>query len=224
MNTADVLRRSVEHTHQNLAARLEGARTTSPTLAQPRKPYEDIDTFLAMASKHLGAVDAVLLPEVRKHVPEGAHHLVHDYVHAEKELEIALAHVKARAYGSTYEAGHAWQEVWSDVDATLAGHRGAELALAGALTDALPPGELDDVTERLQNAESSAPTRPHPYAPHTGMAGSVSRKVMHAVDAFWDTAEGRMAPEPEPPRRKKPGLLGQYLLADPRFDEEEPAD
>ena len=49
-------------------------------------------------------------------------------------------------------------------------------------------------------------------------------KVMHAVDAFWDTAEGRMAPDPEPPRRKKPGLLGQYLLADPRFDEEEPAD
>ena len=176
MNTADVLCRSVEHTHQNLATRLEGARTTSPTLAQPRKPYEDIDTFLAMASKHLGAVDAVLLPEVRKHVPEGGH-LVHDYVHAEKELEIALAHVKARAYGSTYEAGHAWEEVWSDVDATLAGHRGAELALAGALTEALPPGELDDVTERLQNAESSAPTRPHPYAPHTGMAGSVSRKA-----------------------------------------------
>ena len=133
MNTADVLRRSVEHTHQNLAARLEGARTTAPTLAQPRKPYEDIDTFLAMASKHLGAVDAVLLPAVRKNVREHGH-LVHDYVHAEKELEIALAHVKARAYGSTYEAGHAWQEVWSDVDATLSGHRRAELALAGALT------------------------------------------------------------------------------------------
>ncbi|RYP87691.1 hypothetical protein EKO23_04640 [Nocardioides guangzhouensis] len=221
MSTVDVLRRSVEHTHENLAARLEGARTTAPAPGQPRKPYEDIDTFLAIASKHLGAVDAVLLPAVRRNVKEGGH-LVHDYVHAEKELEIALAHVKARAYGSTYEAKHAWPEVWSDVGTSLAGHRGAELALAGALTDALAPAELDDVTERLQNAEAGAPTRPHPYAPHTGLAGSVSRRVMHAVDAFWDTAEGRMAPEPEPPRHKKPGLLAQYLLADPRFDEDEP--
>jgi hypothetical protein len=220
MSTADVLRRSVEHTHEHLAARLEGARTTAPTRLEPRKPYEDIDTFLAMASRHLGAVDAVLVPAVRRHVAD-AGHLVHDYVHAEKELEIALAHVKARAYGSTYEVHHAWRDVWSDVDATLEGHHGAELALAGALSEALAPAELDEVTERLQNAEATAPTRPHPYAPHTGVAGTVSRSVLHAVDAFWDTAEGRMAPEPERPRHKKPGLLAQYLLADPRFDEEE---
>jgi hypothetical protein len=30
-----------------------------------------------------------------------------------------------------------------------------------------------------------------------------------------------MAPEPQRPSRPKPGLLWQYLLADPRFDEEE---
>jgi len=85
----------------------------------------------------------------------------------------------------------------------------------------LSPSELDDLAEALQAAEAKAPTRPHPWAPHTGIAGSVSRKVLHAVDAFWDTAEGRMAPEPEPPAKPKPGLLWQYLLADPRFDEEE---
>jgi hypothetical protein len=48
----------------------------------------------------------------------------------------------------------------------------------------------------------------------------VSRRVLHTVDAFWDTAEGRMAPERSGKPKKKPGLLGQYLLADPRFDEE----
>ena len=41
-------------------------------------------------------------------------------------------------------------------------------------------------------------------------------------ETFWDTAEGRMTPEPNRPAKKKPGLLGQYLLGDPRFDEEEP--
>ena len=74
----------------------------------------------------------------------------------------------------------------------------------------------------MQGAEAGAPSRPHPYAPHTGVAGQVSRRVMHAVDAFWDTTEGRMVPEPERRERGKPGKFAQYFLADPRFDEEEP--
>jgi hypothetical protein len=45
--------------------------------------------------------------------------------------------------------------------------------------------------------------------------------VLHAVDSFWDTAEARMVPEKEHAARKKPGLIGQYLLADPRFDEDD---
>jgi hypothetical protein len=188
---------------------------------QPRKGYEEIDTFLAMASRHLGAVDAVLLPAVRRHAPEGQQ-LVHDYVHAEKELEIMLAHVKARAYGSSYEAGHSWPDVWADVDSTLDRHHAAEAALAIALTDVLDPAALDATTEALLRAESTAPTRPHPYAPHTGVAGQVSRRVMHAVDAFWDATEGRMIPEKEHRERGRPGRFTQYFLADPRFDEEEP--
>ena len=74
----------------------------------------------------------------------------------------------------------------------------------------------------MQGAEASAPTRPHPYAPHTGVAGQVSRRVMHAVDAFWDATEGRMVPEKERRDRGKPGRFTQYFLADPRFDEDEP--
>ena len=85
----------------------------------------------------------------------------------------------------------------------------------------LTPEALDDLAEALQAAEATAPTRPHPWAPHTGRRGLGVPRVLHAVDAFWDTAEGRMAPEPEPPAKPKPGLMWQYLLADPRFDEEE---
>jgi len=220
MTTADVLRHSVEHTHENLAAWLAGARAMAGTREQPRKAYEDIDTFLAIASRHLGAVDAVLVPAVRHKVSHSSR-LVHDYVHAERELEVALAHIKAHAYGSTYESGYTWPEAWAEVDERLAGHRARELTLAEALTEVMEPDELDELAESPQAAEATAPTRPHPYAPHTGVAGSLSRKVLHAVDAFWDTAEGRMAPEPEPPAKPKPGLMGQYLLADPRFDEEE---
>jgi hypothetical protein len=221
MGSADVLRSSVQHTHDNLAARLAGASTGVSTPGQPRKAYEAIDTFLAIASKHLSAVDAVLLPAARKRLPDGAH-VVHDYLHAARHLEVVLAHVKARAYGSTFETGFHWDQVWADVRAALAEHRRSETDLADQLSQAMEPVGLDDLTERLHRAESSAPTRPHPYAPHTGLPGLVARKIMHAVDSFWDTAEGRMSPTPPRPQRKRPGLVAQYFLADPRFDEEEP--
>jgi len=220
MSTVDVLSSSVKHTHENLAARLESASTMVSTPGQPRKAYEGIDTFLAVASKHLNAVDATLLPAAKKRLPDGAH-VVHDYLHSARHLEVMLAHVKARAYGSVFEAGHHWNAVWSDVDEALTAHRTCESDLATQLTMRMEPAELDELTEKLHRAESSAPTRPHPYTPHTGFAGLVARKVMHAVDSFWDSAEGRMAPEPNRPQKKKPGLLGQYLLADPRFDEDE---
>jgi hypothetical protein len=223
MNAPDVLDRSVRRTHDHLAARLDSARGMTSTRGQPRKGFEDIDTFLAIASRHLNAVDAALLPEVRRSVPEGAR-LVHDYVRSERHLELALAHVKARAYGSTYDVSRTWASVWADVETALVAHRDCETTLAGALTAALEPASLDAVAERLEQAESHAPSRPHPYAPHTGLAGQVSRRVMHTVDAFWDTAEGRMVPTPERPTRGRPGKVWQYLLADPRFDEEEPED
>lgn len=221
MDTPDVLHRSVLHTLDNLVARLETASAMVVTPGQPRKAYERIDTFLAVASQHLNAVDAVLLPTARRRLPDGAH-VVHDYLHAARELEVSLNHVKARAYGSTFEAGHHWQAVWADVADALVAHRRSELALVDQLGAVLDPGALADLAERLHRAESAAPTRPHPYTPHTGFLGLVARRILHVVDSFWDTAEGRMTPTRVPPQRKRPGLLAQYFLADPRFDEQKP--
>ncbi|MET1058750.1 MAG: hypothetical protein ABWX84_04105 [Nocardioides sp.] len=223
MSNVDVLRHSIAHTHENLENRLQRARAMTHAPDQPRQALEVLDGFLAMSSKHLGAVDAVLVPAVHAQVRHGDR-LVHEYVHAEKELELALAHVKARAYGSAYDVDRSWTSVWDDVATSLETHGQSESALAEALTQALDNEALDELTERMQGAEAIAPTRPHPYAPHTGLAGQVSRRVMHAVDAFWDTTEGRMVPEPERRARPKPGRVAQYFLADPRFDEEDPPD
>ena len=219
MAAADVLNRSVHHTHDVLSASLQDASLMASPVDQPRKAFEGIDTFLAMASKHLNAVDAVLLPVAGKRLEDG-HAAVHDYLASARDLEIALAHVKARAYGSTYETGHPWESVWADVGDTLISHRRHEADLAVHLSEEMEAEELDALTEKLHAAEADAPSRPHPYLPHTGLLGLVVRKVMHAVDAFWDTAEGRMTPERSRPPQKRPGLLAQYILADPRFDEE----
>ena len=54
---------------------------------------------------------------------------------------------------------------------------------------------------------------------HTGMAGTVARRVFAVADRFWDTAEGRVVPEPvRPPPRRHDSLLAQYLVADPLLD------
>jgi hypothetical protein len=220
MDASDVLSSSVQQTHDRLSSRFEESSAMMRTPGQPRKCFETIDTFLAIASKHLNAVDAALLPLVRKRVPDGSH-VVHDYLRAARELELALAHVKAREYGSVFQAGRSWQAVWSDVGSALEAHRRSEFELCGLLADQLEAEALVQLTDRLYEAETSAPSRPHPYAPHTGLRGMVTRRVMHAADAFWDAAEGRMVPEPVRPEHKAPGKVAQYLLADPRFDEEE---
>jgi hypothetical protein len=219
MDTLDVLSSSVQHTHELLATRFDHASAMLRTPGQPRKGFEQIDTLLAIASKHLSAVDAALLPAVRKQVPDGTH-VIHDYLRAARELELALAHVKAREYGSVFQAGRPWQSVWSDVGSALGEQRRLELELVAMLAAQLDAHALDELTERLYRAETAAPSRPHPYAPHTGLRGVVARRVMHTADAFWDAAEGRMVPEPVRPEHKAPGKMGQYLLADPRFDEE----
>lgn len=220
MGTTDVLRSSIQHTHEGLAERLEAARLMEAPADEPRQGYARIDTFLATASKHLHAVDAVLLPPARKRVADGAD-LVHEYVHSVKELEVVLAHVKAHEYGSVYESSFAWPDVWSDVGEAMGEHRAHEERLGDRLTETLDDAALERLTQRLYHAELVAPTRPHPYTPHTGLLGLVSRKLMHTADRFWDTVEGRMVPEPARAPKKPPGRVAQYFLADPRFDEDE---
>ena len=221
MDALDALRSSVLFTHESLAARFDRASAMLYTPGQPRKGYEHIDTFLAVASKHLNAVDAVLLPAVRKTVPDGDE-IAHEYLHAAKQLELALAHVKAREYGSVFDAARSWSSVWSDVGTGLEAQRRREFQLGEALAARLDESALVRLADRLHASETAAPTRPHPYAPHTGFPGLVARKVMHAVDSFWDAAEGRMVPEPARPPHKEPGKVTQYFLADPRFDEDHP--
>jgi hypothetical protein len=218
MGTSDVLQRSIRQTHDQLAERLAAARAMAVPREEPRGCHERIDVFLAITSKHLHAVDAVLLPPARKRCPDGSC-LVRDYLRSAKHLEILLVHVKAHVYGSVYESGHAWQDVWSDLEAAMADHRRHEVVLGDRLTATLDAPMLELLTERLRNAELAAPSRPHPYTPHTGLLGLAARKVMHAADLFWDVMEGRMVPEPDRPPRKAPGPVTQYFLCDPHFDE-----
>jgi hypothetical protein len=219
MGTADVLRSSIQHSQGRLSGRLAEARSMVASRDRPRDGHARIDAFLATTSMHLHAVDAVLLPPARRKVPDGGH-LVHDYLHRSKALEVELAHVKAHEYGSVYESSYGWPDVWDDVEVAMTDHQRHEAMLGDRLSDALADDDLDALARRLWAAELTAPSRPHPYTPHTGPLGVVARRVMHTVDRFWDAAEGRMVPEPVREPKKAPGRVAQYFLGDPRFDEE----
>lgn len=210
---------STEQTHRTLSALLHTAAAMENVPGEPRKGFENTDAFLAATSRHLNAVEGVLLPAAHKHVPGGAD-VVHAYVRACKELETALVTAKAREYGSAYAVNRHWTDIWAAVRARLDRLHDVESDLVDRLSAALDQPQLGELTERLHRSERDAPSRPHPHAPHLGLRGRLARRALHTVDAFWDTAEGRMIPEQAHPRRKKPGLMAQYLLADPRFDEE----
>ena len=122
--------------------------------------------------------------------------------------------MKARLYGSTYAlTGTPWPEIWDEVHRSST--RCSTSSGSSPRRSCLPDGG-EDLGTRLHHAELASPTRPHPWIPHQGVAGHLARAVARRVDRFWDTAEGRMVPEPVRHHdRAHQGKLTQYLLADP---------
>lgn len=220
----DTLVPGMELTHLALRERLDRAAAARPS-ADPRRPrdeYPAIDSFLATVSRHLGAMESVVVPAVRSHLPDGAAR-ARDLVEETRRCEVALNEVKAKLYGSTYAAQVPWSTIWADVrremDATCRLERAAVADLAANRREDDP-----DWGQEVYHAELRAPTRPHPYLPHQGVGGRVARAVARRVDGFWDTAEGRMMPEPVHHHdRSDDGPLAQYLLADPHLPGDEEA-
>jgi hypothetical protein len=217
----DTLSTATSATQKTLRKRLRDAEGDTGASGDPRIHFAHADTFLATASRRIAAVDAVLLPSARSQLPDGPQR-VHDLVRQARHLELSLAAVKAKLYGEAHAVHRHWPDVWRDVDGELQEYLELEEALVEGLADALSPDELDDLAVRMHRLELTAPSRPHPYTPHTGMRGRIARSVWARADRFWDAAEGRIIPEPEHPHHKPPGLFAQYVLADPRFDLDEP--
>ncbi|WP_336276107.1 MaoC/PaaZ C-terminal domain-containing protein [Nocardioides sp. B-3] len=202
--------------HRDLEHRLARASTARPDVRHPRDHYGAIDTFLAVASRHnAGMVDAIA-PLVHR-LPDG-HDPAVDFVHASRRYEETLAQVKAKLYGSAYAAERGWRSIWQDVRREFDVVTEMERRLVQMLLAEPSP---EDPATRLHHATLKAPTRPHPFIPHRGVPGRVARMVARRIDQFWDSAEGRMVPEPVRHHdREHLGKLTQYLPADPHLSED----
>lgn len=226
MASTEVLSRSVQRTHEVLSEELEVLRTRfgppgeHAELEGPHRGYQPIDEFVTTTSRHLHAVNEVLVPRARRALPDGKQ-LTHQYLDAVRVLEVVLAHVKAHEYGSVFEKRIAWPAVWSEVGTALDAQRAREQELAERLTAELDDEEVGRLADRLGDAEPGEPSRPHPYLPHRGLMGSVARGVARRADRAWDHAEGRPLSWPSRGEKKRKGLLAQYLTADPQFDPDE---
>ncbi len=218
MTHGDTLSLTVEATQRALEERLGEALLPHRDPDRPRDSHAAIDTFVAATSRHLAAVEAVVLSAVRDAVPEGAS-LTQEYVHAARELEHTLSLIKGRLYGEAYAVHLAWATLWERANAQLKEHNRIERRLVDELIEHGEPTEVDGLARKVFDAEAHGPTRPHPILPHTGPLGLAARRIWAVADRFWDAAEGRVIPEPvHPAHHRHDSLLAQYAVADPHFD------
>lgn len=214
---------TVEATHQSLQQRLDEA-TRPQERTQPRKRYAVTDAFMTATSRHLAAVEEVLLGEARGRLEDGEER-VKEYLHEARHLEQALARLKARLYGELHVAHLPWSQVWETLESQLRRHNDAERRLVADLAGVLDEADSDALAESVYRAELRAPTRAHPYIPHRGLLGHAARRIWSLADRFWDTAEGRTVPQPVRPHPKDSShdsLMAQYLRAEPLFDAKAP--
>jgi hypothetical protein len=218
MTHGEMLVTAVEATQRALDQRLDEALAPHHDPRRPRDHYAATDTFIASASRHLAATEAVLVSQVRHQVP-GGRRLSHDYLVAARRLEHALVRIKGKLYGEAHLIYLTWPSLWTDARECLAEHSRMETTLVEALLRHGDPVSIDGLARRISDAETRGPTRPHPRTPHTGVLGSAARRMWALADRFWDTAEGRVIPElVPPPARRHDSLVAQYLVAAPRFD------
>src|SRR5262245_5456605 len=218
MTHGDSLALTVQATQRSLEERLGEALVPHRDPLRPRDHYAATDTFLAATSRHLAAVEAVLVDQVRRTVPDGQS-LGHEYLHAARRLEQTLALIKGRLYGEAFAIHQAWPDLWDRAQSQLGVHNGIENRMVELLILHGDPVAVDGLARRMFDVEAHGPTRPHPRTPHTGLLGLAARRMWALADHFWDAAEGRVIPEPvrRAPHRHD-SLMAQYLVADPKFD------
>jgi CubicO group peptidase (beta-lactamase class C family) len=138
---------------------------------------------------------------------------------AARGLERALVRIKGKLYGEAHLIHLTWTSLWAQARACLDEHNRIETEVVEALLRHGEPATIDGLARRIFDAETRGPTRPHPLTPHTGLLGSAARRMWALADRFWDDAEGRVIPAPvQPHARRHDSLIGQYLVADPKFD------
>lgn len=177
------------HLHA-LAGRLDRATGRTRERRLPGDSRAWTDDFLMASTQHLAALVDVVVPVLRRQVPDGRH-AADDLLKAVRRLERSLVIAKAKQYGQAQNVRRQWEQVWARVGEDLRVMAALERETAALLTAALPAEAVSALGDRLIDVAQTAPTRPHPHLPHRGVAGRITRTVWSRADRVWDEFEGR---------------------------------
>lgn len=150
-----------------------------------------LDQLLASSSRHVNALEAVLVDEARRHLGVARARELRRACHL---LQIEMFAMKGRLSGAAQTMRLPWRRIWNGVDRQLNALLEIENRIAVDLAEKLSEPELHQIAMRLCATESRAPTRPHPHLPQRGVGGRIARRVARGADAFWDGVEGRSDP------------------------------
>lgn len=209
-----LLESTLESDHQRIREFADAAEAAVSSSEEPRIRHRLSDTFSAVLSRHLAAVEDVLLPAVKSSTAYGRES-VRDYVRHVRVLEKVLHELKARVYGAG-TANTDWDQLWNEIDRQLDGLAQREAALVEQLRESLSATDTRQLAHRFTAAEERAPTRPHAYTPHTGWRGRLAHRMWRIADGFWDEAEGRVIPRrPAKPPTRPDSLMHRYMTGAP---------
>ncbi|NEA31934.1 hypothetical protein [Streptomyces sp. SID13031] len=208
--TASTLELALTYEHEKI--RELAAPAHEPAAARPDRRHET-DWFYAIAAQHLAAAEDVLLPHVRR-LPDGRN-LVSTYVGNARQLERSLRFLKARQYGDSRVLHLDPADVWQVIDRLLDEHERLEAEYSRMIGEELDGEGVSALTDKLLSAEEVAPTRAHPFSPHTGTAGRLAHRMWRMADAAWDSAEGRVVPTKYHVHPKRDSALSHYLRGTP---------
>jgi hypothetical protein len=187
--------------------------------AGPQRMRQLAAGFMASVCSHLVGVEETILPIAQRRLPHGRG-MVTEYVAHARELERALHRLNARLYGEAHESRQPHRTPWPRIGEWLVEHAERESVLLDSVLWTVTAEEARVLTRRLAYVAQHAPTRPHPYAPHTGLASRVSHRVLGVTDGFWDGAQGRSIPHTTHSRANpRNSLLTSYVLGVPTFED-----
>ena len=155
MTHGDTLAMTVAATHRSLEERLGEATSPHRDPSRPREAQAAADMFLAATSRHIAAVEEVLVGEVRRVVPH-AEKLVADYLDAARDLEQILSLVKARVYGEVHAATLSWSELCARVRTRFDHHNKLENELVAKLSEHGAPEHSDALARAVFEGRPSS--------------------------------------------------------------------
>lgn len=157
-------------------------------IAQPPRHADAI----AWLSAHLATVNTVIVPAIRRTLPEAEHRAqlsAHSRALHQLEYELRLLH--GRLNGDSAMAHLNPDRVRAVVLTRLDAQRALQEQLLAELQQAVTAEQWGQLIGRYAKQVLHAPTRPHPHLPHTGPAGRLAGRLARAGDRLLDVVDSR---------------------------------